>query len=233
MVPARRGVYRFDPDSLTEVRRRLGLSQGDMAKRLGVPQNTLSRWETGATTPDAESLAAVYSAGTQGGFMATFFAKQASAKQTATRNRALCYWDMATIPASPLEVERAAEFIRQAIAQRVPRAKTTLLKAFSRPQDSQATSILEARGWRVWQDAGDWDEEIFDQALSDSGQAPHETVVFLITTDAGFADLVEDLRQRGVRVYLIAPPQVAPSFVNLIGSRRHIPMPTGMGWLIR
>ena len=132
--------------------------------------------------------------------MATFFTKQASANQTAARSRALCYWDMATIPASPLEVERAAEFIRQAIAQRVPRAKTTLLKAFSRPQDSQATSILEARGWRVWQDAGNWDEEIFDQALSDSGQAPDETVVFLITTDAGFADLVEDLRQRGVRV---------------------------------
>ena len=233
MVPAQPGAYRFDPDSLTEVRRRLGLSQREMAERLGVPQNTLSRWETGATTPDAESLAAVYSAGTEGGVMATFFTKQASAKQTATRSRALCYWDMANVPVSSFQAERADEFIRQAINERVPHAKTTLLKAFSRPQDSQATDILEARGWRVWEDAGNWDEEIFDHALSDSGQAPDETVVFLITMDAGFVDLVQDLKERGVRVYLIAPPQVAPSFVDAVGSRRHIPMPTGIGWLVR
>src|SRR5512136_1579172 len=61
MTPTKEGTYEFDRESLTEIRKRMGVSQSKMADLLGVPANTLSRWETGVTVPDGTSLAAVYS----------------------------------------------------------------------------------------------------------------------------------------------------------------------------
>ena len=61
MTPIKQGLYEFRRDSLIDLRNSLGINQGKMAELLNVPANTLSRWETGATVPDAESLAAFYS----------------------------------------------------------------------------------------------------------------------------------------------------------------------------
>lgn len=61
MTPIKQGMYEFNKESLIEIRKRMGISQSKMAELLGVPPNTLSRWETGATVPDASSLAAIYS----------------------------------------------------------------------------------------------------------------------------------------------------------------------------
>jgi transcriptional regulator with XRE-family HTH domain len=61
MAPIKQGLYEFKKDTLIEIRKELGVSQGKMAELLGVPANTLSRWETGATIPDAGSLASIYS----------------------------------------------------------------------------------------------------------------------------------------------------------------------------
>ena len=133
---------------------------------------------------------------------------------------------MANLPVLAFEAERANEFVRNMITQRVPHAQSTLLKAFSRPEHSNATDVLERLGWRVWEDLVNWDQDIFDQAMSDSGQGPEETVVFLITADADFTDLVEDLKQSGVRVYVVAPSTVTPALVGVVGSRRHIAWPS-------
>lgn len=61
MAPMKKGLYEFKKDSLIEIRKRLDISQGKMAELLGIPANTLSRWETGATIPDGSSLASIYS----------------------------------------------------------------------------------------------------------------------------------------------------------------------------
>ena len=61
MTPANEGMYEFKNDSLVEIRKLMGISQSKMAEELGIPANTLSRWETGATSPDAKALAAIYS----------------------------------------------------------------------------------------------------------------------------------------------------------------------------
>ena len=67
MVPTKGGRYEYRPASIVTLRKQLGQTQAQMAKQLGIPPNTLSRWETGTTTPDAESLAALYSLGTAQG----------------------------------------------------------------------------------------------------------------------------------------------------------------------
>ena len=80
-------------------------------------------------------------------------------------------------------------------------------------------------GWRVWEDQGDWDEEIYDQAMSDAGQSPQHTVVFLMTSDGDHADTVNELRRRGARVYLIAPPTASKYLTDVVGARRWIRLP--------
>ena len=65
--------YRFSPNSLIGLRRTLAITQAEMASRLGVPANTVSRWETGATVPDADSLAAIYSVAMEHQVQPNFF----------------------------------------------------------------------------------------------------------------------------------------------------------------
>lgn len=43
--------------NLREVRTKKGLSQNDVAERLGITRQAVSRWETGHTTPDPDNLA--------------------------------------------------------------------------------------------------------------------------------------------------------------------------------
>ena len=43
-------------ERLKAQREKLGLSQGDVAERLHITRQTVSRWETGKGTPDLENL---------------------------------------------------------------------------------------------------------------------------------------------------------------------------------
>ena len=63
MPPVRPDLFdfEFDPIAIRSIRNRLQLSQAALADWLDIPVNTISRWETGATTPDAKALAALWS----------------------------------------------------------------------------------------------------------------------------------------------------------------------------
>jgi transcriptional regulator with XRE-family HTH domain len=43
-------------DLIREARLRAGLSQVELGRRLGKPQSTIARWETGAATPSLEAV---------------------------------------------------------------------------------------------------------------------------------------------------------------------------------
>ncbi len=203
----------------------MGLTQIQMAGRLGIPQNSLSRWETGATTPDAKSLAAIYSVGAEEGIMPEFFANSTVKEPTQVRDNVIVYWDIQNLAPTIHDIEDLHTFIRSEIRRRVPRAKRILLKAFASPFHELATNQLQRKGWRVWEDYGEWDEEIYDQALSDAGQSPKQAVVFLITTDGNHSDTVQELRRRSVRVYLIAPPSASQALKDAVGIKRWIRLP--------
>jgi transcriptional regulator with XRE-family HTH domain len=47
---------------IRQSRRRAGLSQRELAKRLGTKQSVVARWETRATSPTVESVSAVAAA---------------------------------------------------------------------------------------------------------------------------------------------------------------------------
>ena len=148
MVPAKPQGYKFSPGSIVALRKRLGLSQGQMADRLGIAQNSLSRWETGATTPDAKSMATIYSVGAEEGIMPSFFVKEAVKEPVEVRDTALVYWDIQNLAPSHLNVDEWDGFIKSEVKRRVPQVDRKLLKAFSNPTHQLATNQLEKKGWQ-------------------------------------------------------------------------------------
>lgn len=157
--------------------------------------------------------------------MTSFFVKANVKESVQARDIVLVYWDIQNLAPSLHNVKDWDAFIKSEIRRRVPQAKRVLLKAFSNPTHALATDHLNKMDWRVWEDFGDWDEDIHDQAMSDAGQYPTRTVVFLITTDGDHADTVQELRRRGVRVYLVAPTFVSKDLVSAVGAQRYIAVP--------
>lgn len=221
MTPAKQGAYWFRKESIAEMRQTLGLSQSAMAAMLDLPKNTVSRWERGETTPDAESLAAIYSLGMEKGVAPNFFVpvKQKAADQEA----ALVYWDMQTlVPASVAAVDSLDSVIRAAVKQRAQPAGRSLFKAFSHAVHSAMTDRMEELGWRVWEDDVDWTQDIRHHVLSDAGHNPERSVVFLITMDKDYVELVGQLRSEKARVHLFALPSAPPELIAAVGRRRWI-----------
>ena len=204
MAPIKAGKYEYKPESLARLREQMGLTQAKMAERLGVPGNTLSRWETGATKPDAESLAAIYSLAVEKGITPAFFQKRRPlVKQSKGRSRLLVMWDVQNVCPPTHQVAATISWIRGELDRRFANASYRRYKAFSSPHQAAATDVLEQLGWRVWEDDEDIDDEIIAQAKSDCGQEPTDTTLVLIANDGDYMKLVADLQTQSVQVYLI------------------------------
>ena len=50
-------VYTYKPDAVQNIRARLGLSQSQFARMIGVPPGTLRNWEQGIRKPQGPALA--------------------------------------------------------------------------------------------------------------------------------------------------------------------------------
>jgi len=55
LTPSKKENYGWDKDSIQALRRHLGLTQQEMAKKLGTRQQTISEWETGMYQPRGAS----------------------------------------------------------------------------------------------------------------------------------------------------------------------------------
>ena len=239
MVPLKQGAYAFRPQSIGELRQRLGLSQAQMAEQLGLPKNTVSRWEREkeSTTPDADYLAAIYSLGMEKGIAVEFFAPRKQKAPPAKKSHAtaldyiIAYWDVVTVtPHNSYDpstrtwaAEKFDSFIRNETKKRIPKATRHLFKAFSRPEHSAVTDRLP--GWRIWEDNADWTRQISMDVLSDAGADPQHTAVFLITKNADYAPIIQELRGRGVRVYLMAPPNINKKLMSAVAEKHLITLP--------
>ena len=212
MVPVNPGNYTFRKESLAALRQHLGLSQAQMATKLGVPKNTVSRWETGATAPDAHSLAAIYSVAKENGTMPNFFVP--SKQKASIRDTALVYWDINGLAPRGLNIEGWDSFIVNEVNKRVPKPKNLLFKAFSR-FPALVNNQLHSLNWEVWEG----DADLSHHARSEAGQDPDGSAVFLITTNTGHVDLVKKLKDNGVRIYLMAPSSVSDALIESVGRK--------------
>lgn len=230
MAPVKARSYEFNARSIAEVRARLKMKQAKMAELLGVPANTLSRWETGATTPDANSLAAIYSIAYDNGLSVNFFEEKAMPPRIQNQcTRAVVMADFQNLGVSTQNVQAFNDFVRNEVSGRVSGATRPLFKAFASPHQSEATDRLRSQGWRINTDSGNWDDVIAQQAKSDCGHDPQRTLLLLITRDGDFAGLVSDLRHRRVNVLLLAPQNANRRLLDAVGRENVIPWPARLG----
>ena len=231
MAPVKAGKYEYKPDSLIHLRQKIGRTQVQMAKILGIPPNTLSRWETGMTTPDAESLAAIYSVGMEHKIRPDFFRRRRPMpKAPKGRSRLLVTWDFQSLSVPAFQVLALNSWIRQELDSKFPQASHQIYKAFATPQQAAATDILDILGWRVWEDEEDVDGDIVSDAKSDCGQEPKATTFVLITRDGDFGELIDELHGKQVDVCLVTPLSLNPlmgsaSLAQVVPENRRIRIP--------
>ena len=219
----RKGTYEFKSSSLVEIRKRLNVSQAAMAELLGVPPNTLSRWETGTTVPDADYLALIYSVAREHNVTPTFFSIRREPQDTRKpRYRLIVMWDFQTLGVPANQVVEADAWLRTEVKRRFGGMTHQLYKAFTFASQSASADILESLGWRVWEDDTDIDEEIIDQSRSDAGQDPGGTILILITRDKGFIDLIDESKRENVRVYFAGPEFPNQELIEKVSRRRWI-----------
>ena len=226
MAPVKQQRYRFSPESIVELRKRLSLSQAELATSLGIPQNTVSRWETGATTPDATSLAAIHSIAMERGITPSFFKKRK--KQTMKRNRLLVAWDFPNLAAQIQHVPDIDAWLRAECEKRFLTTTQRTFKAFVNATPGYSlndpTDTLLDHDWKVWEESQDLDETVIDHCKSDCGQDPSRTILILIAKDGDYVDMINELNSLNVEVHLLGFG-CSQELVNAVGKRRLIELP--------
>lgn len=231
-MPVRPGSfeYRFSPDALKQARDRLGLSQAKLAARLDLPVNTISRWERGETTPDAHSLAAIYSIAKERGLEPEFF-KKGVGMATATRKKPLqplngrivlnrqrtrlvLAWDFQNVALEAGEAFDEWFYMDKFLDIAFPSVDKWELRAYASWQHNEAVKNL--RYVKLEQTYFDADAQISREVRNLCGVQqsywsqpsidPKDTVLVLVSKDGDFADLLNEVRQAGVDVYLWSPP---------------------------
>jgi transcriptional regulator with XRE-family HTH domain len=245
MAALKKGLYAYDPNSIKVIRQKLNLKQSEFAQMLGekTTKTTISRWENGETTPDAKSLAAIYSIAAQGGIMPEFFKKSVT---QGGRSRLIVSWDFQNWSPKNNNIKETSDLIKQTLANKFPSATYHLYKLFTNdtpvtntnpwgqwltslstwPKSAvQDNMILDKLGWRVYKYPQNIDDELDAQSYGDCLQDPADTIFVLISKDGDFADLLQDLRQKGVSTYVIAPEGTSQALIEAVGQKRLISYP--------
>ena len=210
----KQGKYEFKKESLVEVRGQMGLSQGKMAGVLGVPPNTLSRWEIGTTVPDATSLAAFYSVAKEHGITPAFFGLLGNGKPFPYN--LIVIWDFQTTGTPAGWVQFAHNTIMTELTKRFS-GMVPILKAFSHPTQKDASKELKNLGWRVTEDENEVYDYMIEDARSDSGHNPEGTVLVLISIDNDFVELIDELTNKGVQVYVMSAQTYGNKLCEKVG----------------
>ena len=144
------------------------------------------------------------------------------------RTRLLVVWDFSDFAPHPQHVPNVDAWVREVCEKRISTAAQRTFKAFvpatqwSSPFDP-GDALLD-RGWKVWEEGEDLEEAIIEHCKSDCGQDPLDTTLVLVARDGDYSDMVNELKGRGVRVYLLGFG-CSQELVNAVGERRHIEMP--------
>ncbi len=220
MTPIKQGKYEFKNQSLIDVRKKMGLSQAKMAELLGVPANTLSRWEIGTTVPDARNLAGFYSLAKEYGITPTFFGLRDDI--IPFQYNSAIFWDFQTAGIQAYWVKQAHDTIMTEIGKRFT-GMAPEYKVFAHPSQQQAVDILNSLGWTVFIGEDEIFDDIVHQVKSDCGQRPEGMVLILITQDNGFSELIEDQMGKSVRVFIMSLQTYNNKLLEKVGQANSIP----------
>ena len=177
MVPIKQEYYkyRFDPDVLRVIRAKLSLSQAKLAEMLDVPPNTLSRWETGATAPDARALAAIYSIAKKKDITPEFFKKQSEHRPKKQWTKMLLAWDFQNAGLDAKDVNEEWEYMNKYLNLFHPDSRAyRILRSYSSPNQNSATEILRSLKFDVKEGYFDADSQLIRDSMVECENSPEK-----------------------------------------------------------
>lgn len=201
--------YRFDPKEISNVRQRMKITQAALAELLDVPVNTVSRWETGASTPDAHALAAIHSAALESNVKVNFFHAQATASESkSTRTKLLVAWDFQNLALDADGLEEEWGYLKKYLSLLHPGTHANAeLKAYTSGFHHQAEQVLKSLGFTVSSSLFNIDAQFIDDVEDALSKRPSRSVLYLVADDGDYVDLIRTQRQRGVDVYVLGTDQ--------------------------
>ena len=219
MVPIKQEYYeyRFDPSVLRVVRTKLNLSQAKLAEMLDVPPNTLSRWETGATAPDARALAAIYSIAKNKDIAPVFFKKQGESRLRKQKTKMLLAWDFQNVGMDAKDTNEEWEYMIKYLNLFHPDSRAyRILRAYSSPTQQNAAEILGKLKFDVREGYFDADSQLIRDSWGDCENSPEKWEFILVADDGDYTQMLKDLQASGVDTYLWASEECSERLRNAV-----------------
>jgi transcriptional regulator with XRE-family HTH domain len=226
VTPTKTGPYVFDAGTIRRLRERLDWSQAKLALELQIPINTVSRWESGATTPDARSLASIYSVAKANGQEISFFGRAEGVVTTVQqRTRAIVVWDYQNMGIRYGGFGETAEQLLRFIRSRYPGISIAHAVVFTDHMSGWQirSEIQDAQFELDDSESGDRDSDIAELLLRLSAKKAGRTVVFLVSKDGDFATTIEQVRAKGAHVWVWGGGEESERLVRAVGRKYVIP----------
>ena len=216
--------YAFNPDTLDDLRKRLGLTQAALAEHLDVPVNTVSRWETGATTPNAKALAAIFSIAKERNVTPQFFKRRDDLRRTKNQPTQLLFvWDFQNHGLDASEVEDEWYYVRKYLELLFPKSKSNRrFWAYTSPHQRKAAEKLAALGFQALEGIFDADSQIIQDVRSAWPSRPSKAAIILVTDDGNFTNLVTQLKEAGVEVYVWGTDECSDRLQKAVSNGRYV-----------
>ncbi len=232
--------YAFSHERLSQLRAELELTQAELADLLDVPVNTVSRWETGKTTPDAHALAAIYSIAVErSGEPPEFFEwRPRPLSARLERESLVIMWDFQNISFDSEELDEELDWFDEYIDLMYPHAaENKIARAYAASSEVRnATQSFREHGFEVKQIWGDADRQLIAdaerlfttgismgiattpvaRAASTQRVDPEDSTFILVADDGDYAALLRDLAEQGVDVHLWATDEVSRRLRSLV-----------------
>ncbi len=216
--------YEFRPDVIKETRGKLGLSQAKLADLLDIPANTLSRWESGSTSPDAKSLAAIFSIAKGKGITPQFFVQKASFKKVKDmRTKLLLAWDFQNLGIKAEYIEFEWEYILRYLKMLYPGSLAyRTYRAYITPNQRDAKEILSKLKFEVLEGYFDADRQLINDSFEECKTNPQKWTFILITNDGDYTQLFKDMQSMGVDTYLWGSDNCSEGLIDVAGGGHFI-----------
>ena len=223
MVPIRPDHfnYIFDPNTLDSLRKQLGLTQAALAKELDVPVNTVSRWETGATTPDAKALAAIYSIVKKRGVTPQFFT---SLKQAQNQPINLVFvWDFQSRDFEASDIEDEFLYIREYFDLCFPNTHPSRhFLAYGPSPLLEVRAELRRLGFVVVESYSFINPEIIRHVQEACRTQSARSVVILGTDSGNLSDMLLELKRMNVDIYIFGTDKCDERLRKPLGDGRFV-----------
>lgn len=210
--------YAFTSGVLENIRKRLGLTQAKLAELLDIPVNTVSRWETGATTPDANALAAIYTIARQHDVTPQFFHRRATVQATQRqRTKLILVWDYQNRGLDAAEVASEWSFMWKYLDLLHPGTKASRqLLAYTSSFQWGAAAELQKLGFKVFDGVFDADSQVVQDVWAECQKKPNKTVFVLVANDGDYVELLRGLKEIGVDMYVWGTDQCNERLVKAV-----------------